>query len=44
VVLALAIIIELYDKYSEKGTAEIMDIIYTLAGCICVLIINLINI
>ncbi len=32
ITLSLAIIIELYDKLSRKGTPEVLDIIYTIAG------------
>ena len=32
IVLSLAVSVELYDKYSGKGTPEIMDIVYALIG------------
>lgn len=32
ITLSLAIIIELYDKLSKKGTPEVLDIVYTIAG------------
>ena len=32
----------IYDKWLDKGTFEWMDIVYTVSGGICVLIINLI--
>ena len=41
-VLILAVGVEIYDKSSGKGTPEVLDIIYTLAGSGCVLVINLI--
>ncbi len=44
IVFIIALGVEVYDKFSGKGTAEVLDIIYTLAGSICVLIINLIKI
>ena len=40
--LIVAVCIEIYDKFSKKGTPEIWDIVYTVSGGICVLIINLV--
>lgn len=43
IILIVAVLIELYDKNSEKGTPEKRDITYAMAGAISVIIINLIK-
>lgn len=40
IVLLIGIAIEIYDKVSKKGTAEIMDIVYTFGGGALVLILK----
>ena len=42
IILIVAILIEMYDKNSDKGTAEFLDITYAIAGATSVLMINLI--
>jgi len=39
-VAGVAIGIEIYDHYSNKGTAEIMDIVYALIGCGIVILLK----
>ena len=34
---------EVYDKYSKKGTPDIIDFLYTVAGAIPVLLTNIIR-
>ena len=43
ITLSLAIIIELYDKLSKKGTPEILDIIYTVMGGGSVIVLDLLK-
>lgn len=43
IILIVAVLIELYDKNSEKGTPEKRDITYAMVGALSVIIINLIK-
>jgi len=40
IITVVAIGIEVYDKVSGKGTAELMDIIYAIAGYLIVMILR----
>ena len=43
ITLSLAIIIELYDKLSKKGTPEVLDIVYTMLGGGSVIVLDLLK-
>ncbi len=43
IILFVAVLIEMYDKNSEKGNSEVRDVTYAMAGAISVILINLIK-